>query len=481
MEQVEERISSGIEGLDEILNGGLVPQRTYLIRGGPGAGKSTLGLHFLHAGAMKGEKVLYITLEESQQGIMSNNVDRGFAFSAINFLDISPSSEFFAQNQSYDIFSPAEVEREPVTNKIIEEIERIKPTRVFIDPMTQFRYFTLDVFQFRKQVLSFLKYLVERGTTVMFSSESSLQTPDDDLQFMSDGIIDLSCELSGRWISLLKMRGTAFRSGRHAMQMDNGGLVVYPHLIPSIQDKDFNFEVLSTGIPDLDKLLHGGIERGTVTIITGPSGVGKTTIGTQIMKEAANRGEGSILYTFEEEIELILERCDNIGITARQMVKKKTLQIYKIEPLQYSADEFAWHIRHDVEKSNARIVMIDSISGYKMALRDENLQSCIHAISKYLQNIGVAVIIINEVESITGDFRITEDRFSHIADNIIFMRYLEIDGEMRKAIGVLKKRLSNFEKRLREFEIDDRGIKVGEPFKGLRGILAGIPEFIEKN
>jgi circadian clock protein KaiC len=481
MEEINSRISCGIEGLDEILHGGLIAQRTYLVRGGPGAGKSTLGLHFLNAGLEHGETVLYITLEESEMGIIANGKNRGFDFNRINFLDISPSSDFFSQTQSYDIFAPSEVEREPVTSSIVEEIERLKPTRVFIDPMTQFRYFNSDVFQFRKQVLSFLKYLVEQGATVIFSSESSPQAPDDDLQFMSDGIIDLAKEASGRWISVHKMRGTTFQAGRHAMRLGNGGIEVYPRLIPNVQVKDFDFEVLPTGIPDLDQLLNGGIERGTVTIITGPSGVGKTTVGAQIMKEAATRGESSIMYTFEEEMELILERCDNIGITARQMVKKKTLKIQKIEPLEFSTDEFAWMVRQDVAKNNARIVMIDSISGYKLSIRDENMQECIHALAKYLQNLGVAVIIINEVESITGDFRITEDSFSHIADNIIFMRYLEIDGEMKKAIGVLKKRLSNFEKRLRAFEITEKGIKVGQPFTGLRGILAGIPEFIERN
>jgi circadian clock protein KaiC len=475
-----DRVSSGIAGLDEILHGGFLPQRTYLVRGGPGAGKSTLGLHYLNTGAVRGEVVLYITLEESQEGIISNNKNRGFDFSRIKFLDISPTSDFFSQTQTYDIFSPSEVEREPVASSIVDEVERIKPTRVFIDPMTQFRYFNADVFQFRKQVLSFLKYLVEQGATVIFSSESSDQAPDDDLQFMSDGIIDLSSESNGRWISVHKMRGTSFHTGKHAVQLTNEGFQVFPRLIPNVQMKDFNFEMLPTGIPDLDKLLNGGIERGTVTIITGPSGVGKTTVGAQIMKEAATRGEVSLLYTFEEEVELILERCDNIGITARQMVKKKALKIKKVEPLQYSTDEFAWLVRQDVANSNASIVMIDSISGYKLSLRDENLQECIHALAKYLQNIGVAVIIINEVESVTGDFRITDDGFSHMADNIIFMRYLEIDGEMRKAIGVLKKRLSNFEKRLREFQISEKGIQVGQPFVGMRGILAGIPEFLSK-
>jgi len=476
-----DRISTGIEQFDEIAGGGLLPKRTYLIRGGPGVGKSTIGLHFLCCGVRNNEKVLYITLEESEEGIKLNNRNRIFDFSGINFLDISPTSEFFAQTQSYDIFSPAEVEREPVINKIMEAVERLKPSRVFIDPLTQFRYFSSDILQFRKQALSFLKYLVEQGVTVMFTSESSLQMPDDDLQFMSDGIIDLSNDADNRGISILKMRGTAYQSGKHAIKLSEKGLSIFPRLIPISQLKDFKFEILPSGIPELDELLNGGIERGTVTIVTGPSGVGKTTVGMQIMKEAAGRGEVSIVYTFEEEIEVILKRCDNIGMPARQMIDQKTLIIRKIEPLEMSADEFSSLVKQDVVKNNARIIMLDSIAGYRLCLKGDDLESRIHTLTKYLQNLGTAVLIINEVEYITGDFRITDRNFSHIADNVIFMRYLEIDGELRKAIGVLKKRLGGFENRLREFEICKYGIKVGKPLVGLRGILLGVPEFIKKN
>lgn len=479
-QQSFQRVSTGIPGLDEITFGGLIAQRTYLVRGGPGAGKTTIGLHFLKAGANNGEKTLFITLEEPEEHIKKNAQLRGIDIKDINFLDISPTSEFFTEIQTYDIFAPAEVEREPITKKIVEKVKALKPQRVFLDPMTQFRYLTADVFQFRKQVLSFLRFLIEQGATVVFTSEGSAEAPDDDLQFMSDGVIYIAMSSDSRTISVTKFRGSDFRAGNHSIKLSSAGIEVFPRLMPIGQKKEFTFEKISSGIPDLDELLNGGIERGTVTLITGPTGVGKTTIGLQFMKEAAGRGERSTVYSFEEEIDVMLKRCDSVGITARSMMNKGTLNIHKIEPLQYSPDEFAQLVRHDVENKDTKIVMIDSIAGYKLTLKGEDIQSRLHALVKYLQNLGVVVFIVNEVEAITGDFRATDIGISYLADNIVFLRYLEIAGEMRKAIGVLKKRLSSFEKTIREIEMTKYGIKIGRPLTDLRGILTGTPLFIDK-
>ena len=475
------RLSTGIAGLDEILEGGLLPGRAYLVRGGPGSGKTTLGLHYLVAGAANGERTLFISLEESIPHLKEDALRRGFDLKGIEFLDLSPSSEFFQEVQTYDIFSAAEVEREPTTAKIIARVEQVKPQRVFLDPMTQFRYLSSDLFQFRQQVLSFLRYLVEQGATVIFTSEGSVEAPDDDLQFMSDGVINLGNDASGRFIAVSKFRGSDFLSGDHAVKMTASGIAVFPRLLPKTQPQEFFGEMIPSGIPEIDELLQGGLERGTITMISGPSGTGKTTLGLQFMKEAAGRGERSVVYTFEEETEIILRRCEAINIPARAMSEKGMLSVIKVEPLQYSPDEFAHLVRQDVEEKGTQMVMIDSTSGYKLSIRGEDMVSHLHALSKYLQNMGVTVFLVTETYNITGDFEVTDFNISYLADNIIFLRYLEIQGEMRKAIGVLKKRLSNFEKTLREFEITRYGIKVGRPLTDLRGILTGTPEWVEQS
>lgn len=475
-----ERLSTGVSGLDEVLNGGYVSGRAYLVRGGPGTGKTTLGMHFLTNGAANGEPVLFITLAETVTQLRRTAEGLGFDVAGISFLDLSPTSEFFAQVQTYDIFSPAEVEREPTTQRIVEQVEALKPQRIFIDSMTQFRYLAADAFQFRKQVLSFLRFLVEQGITVLFTSEHSVEAPDDDLQFMSDGVINLDFSHEQRTLCISKFRGSGFQDGHHSLRLTNAGIQLFPRLIPETFGQAFATEAISSGIPEIDELLHGGIERSTITIVSGPSGVGKSTLGLQFMKEAAGRGERSVIYTFEENKETLLRRAEGVNVAVHIMQERGTLSIVPVEPLHYTPDEFAHLVRQEVEQQQARIVMIDSVSGYRLSVRGDDLTTHLHALCKYLQCRGVAVLLINEVESITGDFRVTEVGISYLADSIIFLRYLEIRGELRRTIGVLKKRMSDFEKTLREFQIGRYGIKVGAPLTQLRGVLTGVPELLDE-
>ncbi|HEY0754426.1 MAG TPA: ATPase domain-containing protein [Ktedonobacteraceae bacterium] len=474
------RISTGIAGLDEILCGGLVANRAYLLRGGPGCGKTTLGMHFLCAGAVKGESCLFITLGEPERELRENAEALGFDLTNIHFLDLSPNATFFTEMQSYDIFSPAEVEREPITQQILDQISTIHPQRVFLDAMTQFRFLATDDFQFRKQVLSFLRFLVEHQSTVFFTSEGSEANPDDDLQFMSDGVIHLRFAPQGRTLSVSKFRGSDFQSGAHAIRLTNRGMEIFPHLLPEKHTQVFTKEIISSGVPEIDELLHGGLERGTITLFTGPTGVGKTTLGLQFMKEAAGRGERSVVYTFEEAQETLVRRCESVNIPVRSMTQRGTLSVTSIEPLHFSPDEFARLVRSEVEERQAQIVMIDSIAGYQVSLHGEDAVTHLHALCKYLQNMGIAVLLINETASITGDFQVSDLAISYLSDNIVFLRYLELAGEIRKTIGVLKKRLSSFERTMREIEITRYGIKVGKPLTGLQGILTGRIYNIDK-
>lgn len=472
------RLSTGIAGLDDVLFGGFIPGQAYLLRGGPGAGKTTLGLHFLVSGATQGERSLYITLGEQEAQIRRNAELLGFDLTNVTFLDLSPNPEFFTQLETYDIFTPGEVEREPVTNRIIEVITRLQPSRVFLDAITQFRYLAPDQFQFHKQALSFLRYLTDSGATAIFTSECSAAAPDDDLQFLSDGVLHLEGAAEQRTMRVSKFRGSDFRSGTHSVKLTDRGMEVFPRLHPETHGKEFSFETIPSGIPELDELLCGGIERGTTTILTGPSGVGKSTVGMQFMKEAAGRGERSVVYLFDEAPDTLMHRCENINIPVRVMAQRGTLSVASVEPLRYSPDEFARMVRQEVEERKATIVMIDSVASYRLSLRGQDLVTHLHALCKYLKNMGVTVILANEVDSVTGDFRVTENGISYLADNVVFLRYLEIDGKLKKAIGVLKKRLSDYEKTLRELEITRYGIKIGRPLTGLRGILRGTPEWV---
>jgi circadian clock protein KaiC len=475
------RITTGIEGLDTVLDGGLFPRRSYLVNGSPGTGKTLVGVHFLTAGRDAGDTSLFVNLEEPTRDVRQNATALGFDLDGIEFLDLTPGADTFTDEESYTVFTASEVEGPSVAGEITEAIETTDPDRVFVDPVTQLRNLAPDDFQFRKQVTSFIQLLKQQEATVLFTSESTKNRPDDDLQYLSDGHIHMEHGSHGRRLTVPKFRGSDTATGPHTTRISEGGLTVYPQLTPGEYRTEFEAESISAGVPEVDELLNGGVERGTITVLSGPSGVGKSTLGTQFMKEAAGRGERSVVYLFEENTHTFLERSRNINIPVEEMRDRGTLALEEVEPLDVTAAEFASMVRTEVEENDAGIVMIDGIAGYRMSLRgsEEDLTTELHALGRYLKNMGVTVIFVDEVGTVTGEFQPTDSGVSYLADNLLFLRYLELQGELRKAIGVLKKRTSDFERTLREFEITEHGVKVGDPLQNLRGVLTGTPEFAD--
>ena len=473
--QDSKKISTGVSGLDEILHGGLVPNKSYLIKGGPGTGKSTFGYHFLERAINEGEEVLYITLGETRENIVSNAKQLGIDLSKAHFLDLTPEEDLYTNSKTYSVFSSAEVEQQPIVKSIVEAVEKHEPTCVFLDSITMLRTINQDPFQMRNMALSFIQFICQNAT-LLITSEAYEQTADKDATFWVDGIIQLEYTSAWRKINVSKYRGSDFQHGNHAFKISSEGVTVFPRLQPGNYERNFLSDPISTGIDELDDLLHGGIEKGTVTIVSGPTGAGKTNFGIQFSKEAASRGERSAIYTFEESAEVLMRRSESIGVPVRSMIENGNLRIIPVEPLSYSPDEFSAMVRRDVEDNGTKIVMIDSVGGYGMSIREENTLERLHALTVYLQNMGVTTLMIHETANITGQFETTGMNASYLADNIIFLRYLELNGELRKAIGVLKKRMSDFERTIREFDITAEGLKVGKKMTNLRGILTGMPE-----
>lgn len=472
-----DKISTGLDGLDEILHGGLIPQKAYLVQGGPGTGKSTLGFHFLKQALDKGEDALFITMVESKESLLQNAKQFGIDLSGVVGLDLSPSDDLSENNEQYSVFSAADVEQGPIMKAVTKAVDDHSPSRILFDSFTMLRLLNQDPYQMRKLTLSLINYVTKRGATLMMTSESLGTKSDDDAAFWVDGIIKLDNESDWRNLSVTKFRGSDYLSGEHAFKITGDGLVIYPRLRPNNYNRKFEKGILSSGVEGVDKLLNGGIEKGTTSLVVGPTGAGKTNLGLQFIKEAASRNERSAVYTFEESKELITQRSEMINTPIRKMLEKGFLNIMSVEPLSYSPDEFAKIVRRDVEENDTSIVMIDAIGGYNMAVRGEKTLERLHALTVYLQNMGVTTLLLNETKNVAGEFTTTNMNASYLADNIIFLRYLEVNGQIQKAIGVLKKRLSDFEKSIREFQITSEGIKVGDKLENMRGILSGAPQF----
>lgn len=475
MSNKSKRLSIGISGLDDILCGGLIERKTYLIYGDPGTGKSMIGYHYLEEGVKNNEDVLLITLGEIKQNILENAAGVNIDLSSVSVLDLSPDEQVYENAESYSLFSSSEIETPDILKTISEKVEELKPDRILLDSISMLKLLFNDSYQYRKMALAFIKYIRNSGATLLIILESNSHR-DNIETFWVDGVIKLSYSSHWRSIEVEKFRGAYSRNGSHALTISDSGVQVFPKLQPNSYERKFKEGLLSSDIFELDKLTNGGLEIGTTTMITGPTGVGKTCLGVQFIKAAATRGERSVIYTFEESADTIKKRSRGISVPIDDMCQDETLKIVPIEPLSYSPDEFASMVRRDVEENDTKIIMIDTISAYTFAVREKNPMRRLHSLSVYLQNMGVTVLLINELRSITGDFVASDMKASYLSDNIIYLRYVEVNGELKKAVGVLKKRLSSFEHSIRDFKITSEGIQVGPSLRNMEGILSGSPK-----
>ncbi len=472
----KERISIGIAELDDILQGGLLQHKSYLLKGGAGTGKSTVGYLFLQNGNEKKEKTMLITLGESSDNIKNNISRLGINLDATHFLDLSPGIQDYSKKNNYSIFSPIEVEAEPIVEKITDAIKKYKPNRVMIDSLTMLKYIYQDQFQYKNMALSLIRYVCSSGATLLMIAETHQSFTDDESEFWVDGVIQLTYSADWRRLKVNKFRGSGFSEGDHAMKISNNGVEVFPRLRPEKYIRQYKSEPLSSGISELDIMLQGGIEKGTISMISGPTGVGKTNLGIQFMKESASRNKRSVMYSFEESVDVIIKRSKLIGVPVAEMIDAGKLEIISVEPFSYSPDEFAMKVRKDIEKNGTEIVMIDSIGGYSLTVRAENALERFHGLCIYMSNMGVTSFVVSETSRVAGEFSTSNLPASYLADNIIFLRYLELDGSLNKSIGILKKRMSDFERTIREFAITSDGIRVGKPLSNIRGILSGSPK-----
>ena len=474
-----DRLSTGITGLDEILCGGLLRERAYMVAGSAGTGKTIVGLHFLLQGIETGENALLVTFEEDPEDLRSDAAQLGFDTSEIEFLNLSPDAEGFISEDRYDVFEPDVVEGSGISERIVEAVDRVDPDRVFIDPLTYMQYLSPNEYQYRQEVAGLVEYLTTQEATVLFSSQAAVEGERRTLEYLCDGSIMLDYAPKGRTVEVKKLRGSDFLSGKHTLKITEDGISVYTKLSPDTYGRERKRETLRSGVDELDSLLHGGIETSTVTVVSGPSGVGKTTTSTRFAVESARNGNRSVVYLFEETRDTFVRRSEAVGMPIRELESEGSLSVEEIEPLSISPDQFANRVRTEVEENDADFVVIDGISGYRLAIRGEEdeLLRELHSLGRYLKRMGTNAVFIDDLKNVTGDFEPTSSNVSYLADNLLFLRYLEAYGELRKAIGVLKKRTGDFERTLREFEIRNDGIHVGEPLTGLRGILTGTPDW----
>lgn len=473
-----ETLGSNVPGLDSLLNGGFINGRMYLIRGEPGVGKSLLGAHFLKGGLDNGETVLYIHGEESRADIVANLRELGIDLSDAEFLDLGPDTDFFTEGTSYEVVDPADLEAEQITTDIQEIIDDLDPTRVFLDPITQLEYIETDEYQYRKRLLSLLRFLRERDMTVLATKTTS---PSGDPVFesgnnaasISDGILDLYRHEGGRRISVPKHRGIGQSDRTHGLEIRGGGLEVYPQIVPDLGDTVFDPRSISSGNEPLDSLLGGGIEAGTITFLNGPAGVGKSTLAMQFLTALCQNSMNAGIYLFEESVDQFLYRGKALGYPLEELHSEDRISLTEIEPLALSAEEFGRLVTTDVAENELDAVLIDGINGYQVSLQGnkQRLVRRLHGLTRSLKRDGVTVFVTNELTQMVGLESVTEMHASYIADNILYLTYLTEEGRLNRAIGVVKKRLGAFDSRFYHYTLESgNGIVVGSPVDDMEAV-----------
>lgn len=475
---------TGVEGLDEILAGGLRRGRVYLLEGSPGTGKTTVACQFLLAGAAAGERGLYITLSETETELRETARSHGWEFAdPVTLFELVPPENLLDEDQQQSLLYSADLELGETTKRIFEIVERVNPLRVVVDSLSEIRLLAQSSLRYRRQILAIKHYFATRDVTVLMLDDLTSDTHDKTVHSVAHGVVrleELAPDYGGerRRLRVIKYRGQKYRGGFHDFVIDTGGVRVFPRLVSSEHKSRFKREVLKSESPQLDSLLGGGIERGSSTLVLGPAGTGKSLLTLTFAVGAIRRGEKAAMFVFDEELGLLIERAKGLGIDIQTLIDSGDLFVTQVDAAELAPGEFAHLVRTCVDTQDARTVIIDSLNGYQAAMPEERqLILHMHELLQFLNRKGATTFLTVAQHGLVGDMRAPVD-VTYLADTVVLLRYFEAAGRVRRAISVIKKRTSAHEDTIREYRIHSGGISLGEPLTGFQGVLRGVPELI---
>lgn len=477
-------VATGITGFDDIIGGGFSPRRLYLIEGDPGSGKTTLALQYLIEGRRLGERGLYVTLSETREELEAVAQSHDWSLEGIDICELIPSEASLLPEAQARMFHPSEVELSETTKAVLAEVERIEPTRVVFDSLSEMRLLAQSSLRYRRQILALKQFFSGRNCTVLLLDDRTSESADLQLHSLAHGVValqQLAPEYGAerRRLRVIKMRGKPFRGGFHDFSILRGGLEVYPRLVAAEHRRAFAVGQLPSGVAAVDQLLGGGLDRGTSALLIGPAGSGKSSLALQYAVSAAERGEHAIVYTFDESLATLLRRMAGLGSDLAKHIESGLIVVQQIDPGELSPGEFIHRLRRGTEACGAKVVVIDSLNGYLSAMPEERfLIIQLHELLTYLGQQGVVTLLVVAQHGIVGSGMQTPVDASYLADTVVLFRYYEAEGGLHRAISVVKKRSGFHESTLRELRLSQQGISVGEPLTNFQGVLTGTPTFL---
>ncbi|HYF15870.1 MAG TPA: ATPase domain-containing protein [Phycisphaerales bacterium] len=477
----ESVISTGISGLDHILRGGLPAQRLFLLQGDPGVGKTTLALQFLIEGAQRREPALYVTFSESGAEVEDIARAHGWSLGGLHFFRAEDVHRSLEGMRAGTVFHPSETELTAVTKSLWALMDEHKPRRMVFDSLSELRLIAGDQLRYRRQLLELKRRAQAIGCTVIVVDDRTGGGDDMQLHSLAHGVISMQRHAKGygatkRCLEVAKMRGVGFRTGWHDFEITTGGIRVYPRLVAA-EHAQVGGGVLSSGVPEMDALLGGGIDRGSGTLLVGPAGSGKSTVAMRFAVSAAQRGEKTHMYLFEESPSMLRTRAKGVGMNMEALEDKGVISLRTIDATEISPGQFAHHVMRAVEQEGVRLIVIDSLNGYMNAMPDErHLALHLHELLVYTAARGVALLLIVSQSGMMGPAMTQPLDASYLADTVLLFRFYEHAGEVRKALSVTKRRAGGHEPTIRPFSIcPPDAIRLGEPLRNFRGVLSGTP------
>lgn len=476
------RVSTGIEGLDEILGGGLPSGHLYLIDGEPGTGKTTLALQFLLAGAAVGSRGLYVTLSETRAELTQVAESHGWTLDNVDVFELS-AAESGAMDEGYTLFHPAEIELQQTMDAVLSSVESSGASLVVLDSLSEMRLLARDPLRFRRQILMIKQYFAARECTVLLLDDKTAPEGDLQLHSLAHGVIALEhvaqeYGAERRRLHVRKLRGLRFRGGYHDFRITTGGLAVFPRLRLDHTGEAGEQPPIRSGSVEMDKLLGGGLQAGTSLLITGPAGTGKSVLAAQYACAAVSRGERVQFFLFDERLSTFRLRGEGLGLDIDSPIADGRLRLRQIEPTELSPGEFANQVMCAVEQEGVRLIVIDSLNGYLQSMPEERLLPIqVHELLSYLATKGVTCIMTLVQRGIFGSPVDEAAEISYLADTVVLLRYFEVMGTVRQAVSVVKKRSGDHERTIRETRVQHGGLRVGGPLHEFQGVLTGVPSF----